>query len=117
MLEPKPLSRFESRVLPMLVIAAGLLLSLLLLVIALSVVAVHQRVLPPPTFAIRFGRYELMAPCPRGILCDKSTPFYALWWGEARPNGRIRYKQLFFVYLKSNRQRAPASPPTPSPDD
>lgn len=106
MSEPNPAPRSEFRWLPRaLVIAMILMLVLLLAAGLLSVVAIHQRVLPPPAFAVRVGPNELIAPCPRGILCDKSTAFYAIWWGELQPNGRMRYQQLFFVYLKPNRQR------------
>jgi hypothetical protein len=72
---------------------------------ALAVAAIDQRVLPPPTFAVGFAGYELIAPCPRGILCDKSTPFYAIWWGAPNPNGGTWYRPLFFVYLKPARRR------------
>ena len=72
---------------------------------ALAVAAIDERVLPPPAFSVRLGGYELIAPCPRGILCDKSTPFYAIWWGVPQLNGGTQYRPLFFVYLKSARHR------------
>jgi len=93
------------RLLPAFIIAASLMLVLLFAAGALVVVAIDERVIPPPAFAVRLAGYELIAPCPRGILCDKFTPFYAIWWGVPKPNGGTRYRQLFFVYLKSARNR------------
>lgn len=105
MSETKPAPRLETRLLQVLLIVAGLVILLVFAIVSLSIVGVYQRVLPPPAFAIHIGPNELIAPCPRGIFCDESTAFYAIWWGEPRPNGKIRYKQLFFVYLKPNRPR------------
>ena len=88
-----------------LIISLSVTLVLLLVACLVSAVAIHQRMIPPPNFALRLGHVEIIAPCPRGILCDESTPFYAIWQGEMQPNGRIRYRELFFVYLKPTRHR------------
>ncbi|HLE29938.1 MAG TPA: hypothetical protein VI793_17560 [Anaerolineales bacterium] len=87
-----------------LVIGLSVTLVLLLVACLVSAVAIQQRVIPPPSFALRLGRVEIIAPCPRGILCDQSTPFYAIWQGEVQPNGSIQYRELFFVYLKPTRR-------------
>jgi hypothetical protein len=93
------------RLLPAIVIAVSLMLVLLFIAGVLIVVAIDQRVLPPPGFAVRLAGYELVAPCPPNLLCDESTPFYAIWWGQPKPTGGTRYRQLFFAYLKSARHR------------
>jgi hypothetical protein len=81
-----------------LVLVLGLLLG------AVLVAGVYQRVLPPPTFAIRVGPLELTAPCPpRRMTCDESMPFYALWRGEYHADGSVQYHPLYFIYLKSTR--------------
>ena len=88
----------------LLVVGLSVTLVLLLVACLVSAVAIQQRVIPPPSFALRLGRVEIIAPCPRGILCDQSTPFYAIWQGEVQPNGSIQYRELFFVYLKPTRR-------------
>jgi hypothetical protein len=81
-------------------------LALLLAVCPLSVIAVQQRVIEPPRFALRVGSVEIAAPCPaQGFICDGPLPWYAIWWGDDQPDGSITYRQLYFIYLKSNRQR------------
>lgn len=93
------------RLWPALVIAVSLILVLLFIAGVLMVVAIDHRVLPPPAFAVRLAGYELVAPCPPNLFCDESTPFYAIWWGQPKPTGGTRYRQLFFVYLKPARHR------------
>ena len=82
------------------------LLGLLLAACPLGVVAVQQRVIEPPRFAVRVGSVEIAAPCPaRGFECTGPLPWYAIWWGDDQPDGSITYRQLYFIYLKSNRTR------------
>ena len=89
-----------------LVIGLSLTLVLLLAGCLLSAVAIQQRVLPPPAFAARLGRVEIAAPCPpQTFICDESTPFYAIWRGDIQPDGTIRYRELFFMYLRPTRRR------------
>lgn len=84
-----------------LIIGLSLTLGFLLIACPLSAIAVHQRLIPPPTFAVRLGPFEIAAPCPsRGFICDDSTPFYSLWRCIEQPDGSIRCHQLFFAYLK-----------------
>ena len=86
------------------IIGLSLLLGFLILTCLLSAVAVHQRFIPPPAFAVNLGSVVLAAPCPPQMsVCDESTPFYALWYGVKLPNGKIRYHYLFFVYLATTR--------------
>jgi hypothetical protein len=81
-------------------------LGLLLAACPLSVVAIQQRVIAPPRFAMRVGSVELAAPCPtRGFICDASLPWYAIWRGDDQPDGSTTYRQLYFIYLKSARRR------------
>ena len=87
------------------VLGLGLMFGLLLAACALSAIAMHQRVIPPPAFAIRLGHVEIAAPCPpRGFSCDESLPWYAIWRGDDEPDGSITYRQLFFVYLRPTRR-------------
>lgn len=89
-----------------LVISLGLTIAVLLAGCLLGVVGVHQRVIPPPTFAVQVGDIEFSGPCPpQGQMCDKYPPFYAIWSGEKLPDGSILYHQLFFIYLKPRRPR------------
>jgi hypothetical protein len=82
-------------------LSLSLTLGLLLAACPLSVVAIQQRMIPPPSFAVRLGSVEIAAPCPpRVFICDESTPFYAVWRGDDEPDGSITYRQLFFMYLK-----------------
>lgn len=93
-------ARFQQTV----VVGLSLLLMFLLLACLLSVVAVHQRFIPPPAFAVSLGPMVLAAPCPPQMsVCDESTPFYAVWQGVKLPNGKIRYHYLFFIYLAPER--------------
>jgi hypothetical protein len=86
------------------VIAVSLLAVFLLLACGLSALAVQQRLVPPPAFLIRLGPVEFAAPCPPQMtVCDESTPFYAIWHGVQLPNGTMRYRYLFFIYLASER--------------
>jgi hypothetical protein len=81
-------------------------LGLLLAACPLSVVAVQQRVIVPPRFAVRVGSVEIAAPCPaRGFICDGPLPWYAIWWGDDQPDGSITYRQLYFTYLKPAQRR------------
>ena len=83
-----------------------MILGLLLAACPLSVVAIQQRVIEPPRFAVRVGQVEIAAPCPaQGFICDGPLPWYAIWWGDDQPDGSITYRQLYFIYLKSNRRR------------
>lgn len=93
------------RLLPGLIIGLSVLLVFLLVTCLLSALAVHQRMIPPPAFAISLGPMVLAAPCPPQMsVCDESTPFYALWQGVRLPNGRTRYHYLFFIYLAPARR-------------
>jgi hypothetical protein len=81
-------------------------LGLLLAACPLSIVAVQQRVIAPPRFAVRFASVEIAAPCPaRGFECSGPLPWYAIWWGDDQPDGSITYRQLYFIYLKPYRRR------------
>jgi hypothetical protein len=84
-----------------LIISLGLAFGLLLAACPLSMVAVQQRVIQPPVFALRLGSVEIAAPCPvRFSVCDSSTPWYAIWRSDHRPDGSFQSRQLFFMYLK-----------------
>ncbi len=81
-------------------------LGLLLVACPFSVVAIQQRVIAPPRFAVRVGSVEIAAPCPaRGFICDGPLSWYAVWWGDDQPDGSITYRQLYFIYLKPARRR------------
>jgi hypothetical protein len=81
-------------------VGLGIVVCLLLAACPLGAIAIHQRVLPPPKFSLRIGNQELVGPCPaRMPVCDEATPWYAIWWGEHRPDG-VRYEQIFFTYLR-----------------
>ena len=89
-----------------LLVGLCLALGLLLAACPLSVVAVQQRVIAPPTFALRFGSVEIAAPCPtRVFICPHPMPWYAIWRSEERPDGTIRFDQLFFLYLAPRQRR------------
>ncbi|MGH2524953.1 MAG: hypothetical protein ACRDH2_20790, partial [Anaerolineales bacterium] len=45
-----------------LVIGLSLTLGFLLMACPLSAIAVHQRIMPPPTLAVRLGPFEIAAP-------------------------------------------------------
>lgn len=84
-----------------LVIAASLLLVLCLLGAGLLVVAIQQRLVEPPRFALHFGQVYLSAPCPAPTLvCDVDLNYYAIWRGQPLPDGRIHYVQIYFTYLQ-----------------
>ena len=88
-----------------LVISLGLTIAVLLAACVLSGVAVHQRLIPPPAFAVQVGDVEFSGPCPpKGQMCDKYPPFYAIWRGETLPDGSILYHQVFFIYLSPTRR-------------
>jgi hypothetical protein len=90
----------------LIVLSLGVTLGLLLAACPLSIVAIQQRVIAPPRFAVRVGSVEIAAPCPaRGFICDGSLPWYAIWWGDDQPDGSITYRQLYFIYLKPARRR------------
>lgn len=80
-------------------------LGLLLAACPLSVLAVQQRVIEPPRFAIRVAGVEFAAPCPaQGFDCSGPLPWYAIWRGDDQPDGSITYRQLYFIYLKRARR-------------
>jgi hypothetical protein len=84
------------------VLIAALSLMLVVLVAAcpVGVVAVQNRVVAPPSFALRFGSTEIAAPCPtRVFICPQPMPWYAIWQSEERLDGSITFRQLFFMYL------------------
>jgi hypothetical protein len=88
------------------VLSVCVTLGLLLAACPLSIVAIQQRVIAPPRFAVRIGTVELAAPCPpRALICDGPLPWYAIWWGDDQPDGSITYQQLYFIYLKPARHR------------
>ena len=88
-------------------IGLGLALALVLAAAPLSIVAMQNRVLTPPTFAFRIGSVEFAAPCParRRLVCEQPLPWYAIWRGDAEPDGSTTYRQIFFIYLKPDRRR------------
>jgi hypothetical protein len=88
-----------------LVVGLSLALGLLLAACPLGVVAVQNRVVPPPSFALRFGNMEIAAPCPtRVFICPQPMPWYAIWQSEERVDGSIKFRQLFFMYLAPARR-------------
>ena len=86
---------------------AGVLLMLIALLATgpLTVVAVQQRVIPPPAFTVRLGNAEIVAPCPGKIQCDESTPYFGVWWGRAQRDGSVNYRQVFFMYREPVNRR------------
>ncbi len=85
-----------------LVIAASLLLVLLLLAVGALALAVQQRVLLPPHFALHVGHLYLTAPCPASTLvCDPEVNYYAIWTGHDLPDGHIHFDEVYFTYLKT----------------
>ena len=87
-------------------IAAGLLLALLAGAVGLGVWAFQEGRLHPPAFEVKFGRIELSAPCPaQGFDCDTRQPYYAIWRGDAQPDGSTRYRLVYFIYLKRPARR------------
>jgi hypothetical protein len=95
----------DTRLQQALIVAVSLAMVLLLTGCLLGLAAVHQRVIPPPAFSVQLVGVEIAGPCPsRVITCDKYPPFYALWRGDRQPDGRMVYRQLFFVYLRPTRR-------------
>jgi hypothetical protein len=89
-----------------LLIGLGLAICLLLAACPLSLVALQRRVIPPPTFAVQIGRVEIAAPCPTRVFdCPQPMPWYAIWQSEEYPDGRIQFRQLFFLYLEPTRHQ------------
>lgn len=79
-------------------------LALLAAAVPLGMVGVQRRIINPPTFALHFGNIEIAAPCPtRVFVCPQPLPWYAIWWSENRPDGGMRSRQLYFMYLGSRR--------------
>ena len=90
-----------------LVTSLAMALVLLLAACPVSVVAIQQRVIAPPAFALRLGNVEFAAPCPtHEFICDEGTPWYAIWRTEDLPDGRTIGRQLFFMYLRPKRPAA-----------
>jgi len=84
-----------------LVILASLLLVLFMLGLGGLALAIQQRVLNPPHFALHVGHYYLTAPCPNPTLvCDPDVNYYAIWTGHDLPDGRIHFDEIYFSYLK-----------------
>jgi hypothetical protein len=82
-------------------IAGSILLALLVGAVGLGVWALREGRLHPPPFEVKLGRVELSAPCPmQGFDCDPTLPYYAIWRGDGQPDGSIRYRLLYFTYLK-----------------
>jgi hypothetical protein len=103
--EPRQPYQHPRRYVP-LIISLVITLVLLLAACPLGVLAIQQRVIAPPTFAVWVGDVEFAAPCPtRGFDCDDAMPWYAIWRGDPEPDGSITYRQLFFVYLKPAKRR------------
>lgn len=93
----------------------------------LGAMAVYERVIPPPTFSVKVGATEFAAPhsgerellrsspaqaplapapCPPSeFTCEEYPAFFALWRGDPQPDGSVLYRQLWFVYLKTKRNR------------
>jgi hypothetical protein len=106
--EQTTLQRYRSRRGGYAILVGLAVVGLLLAACSLGLLAVQQRVLTPPPLVLRLGHTEFAAPCPpRVFVCDASTPWYAIWRGEDQPDGSITYRQLFFMYLRSN---SPAGP-------
>ena len=83
-----------------LVIAASLLLVLFMLGVGALALAIQQRVLQPPPFALHVGQLYLTAPCPTPTqVCDPQENYYAIWRGRDLPNGHIHFDEIYFVYL------------------
>jgi hypothetical protein len=83
----------------------SLALILLLAVCLLGAVAVQHRVIAPPSFAFQLGSMEIAAPCPtRVFICPHPMPWYAIWRSDEGPNGSIKFRQLFFVYLEPSQR-------------
>jgi hypothetical protein len=106
--EPTASRQYQSRRgARMLILSLTLAFGLLLAACPMSVLAIQQRVIAPPTFAIRLGNVEFAAPCPtRVFACDQGTPWYAVWRTEDLPDGSSKGRLLFFMYLRSKRSAA-----------
>jgi len=86
-----------------LIIGASLLLAACLLGLAGLGLAVQQRALELPRFAVRIGALSVMAPCPPPYDCDTRLNYYAVWRGRDLPNGDTHYDEVFFTYLPKRR--------------
>lgn len=82
-----------------LIIGASILPVVTLLAFALLLVAIQQRVVDPPRFAVHIGRVYFVAPCPPPYDCDIHLNYYAVWRGQDLPGGNIRFDEVFFTYL------------------
>lgn len=70
-----------------------------------SLIAIEQRVIAPPAFSVRLGRFEIAAPCPTRVFdCPHPMPWYAIWLSEERPNGGVHFEQLYFHYFPPARR-------------
>ena len=86
--------------------ALAVVLLMVLAACPLSVVAIQQRLITPPTFTVDIGEVEFAAPCPnRRVSCPPPLPWYAIWRGDREPDGSITYRQIFFIYLKPDKRR------------
>jgi hypothetical protein len=106
-MEPSERATFDrNRVALAAIVTVCLLLTLSMAACLLSVAAVYERILPPPTFTVHIGSVEFDAPCPNlGISCDTNLPYYSIWRGDPRPNGLTQFHELFFVWLKPHQSR------------
>ena len=87
-----------------LVIGASLLLVLFMLGVGALAVAIQQRLVEPPHFALRVGHVYLSAPCPAPTLvCDTGLNYYAVWRGRDLPDGRIHFDQIYYTELPKKR--------------
>ncbi len=93
----------HSRLGQALIIGASLLLVACLLALAGLVLALQQRALEPPQFAVHVGHVYWVAPCPPPYDCDVKLNYYAVWRGHDLPNGEIHYDEVFFTYLPQKR--------------
>ncbi len=90
---------------PALLVAVSLALVLALAAGPLLALGIQRRMVAPPAFALRVGRYELVAPCPKNVICDVDTPFFGVWLGRERADGSMNYKSVFFMYRHPPQRR------------
>src|SRR5262245_50198435 len=70
------------------VVGASLLLVAALLTVAGLVMAIEERLVEPPAFALHLGPVYLSAPCPAPTLvCDTGLNYYSVWRGYDLPDG------------------------------
>ena len=81
-------------------IAASVLLALIVAGMGAAALALHEGWLHPPAFELTLGRIELSAPCPARLDCEDKQRYYAVWRGDQQPDGSIRYRLVYFTYLK-----------------